>query len=886
MTEVTVELASVACAELCEKNKIRVLHVDDDAEFLAVAKQCLEEDGRFQVDAAISAEEALEKLRSSVYDVVIADYLMPGKNGLEFLREVKRGGNGIPFILFTSKGKEEIAIQALNSGVERYVDKAGNAGQVYEELKRSICAAVKNRRAEKLLVESENRLKLITENMQDVLLLTDGSLVCTHVSSSIKTVLGHEPSDVVGKSILEFVHPDNLPTVMRSVENAEGSGGIMEVRCRRSDGSYAVVEGNGRILTDENGNFTSVVVTLRDVTERKRVEQELKNSEEKYRSLFANMLNGFAYCEMIWDENGQPVDFVYLEINDAFEKLTGLKKASVLGKKVTEAIPGIKEAHPELFDIYGKVALTGKEENIEIYFKPLNIWLSISVYSPKKGYFAAVFENVTERKKAEEKLRFLKEFNERIVDSIGDALLVIDLEDFTIKSVNEAALKHLKLRREDMIGKTCYEITHNSLAPCESLHHVCPVQEMLKTGKAVTVEHVHFDRDNNETHVEVSAHPVRNKEGNIIKVLHLARDVTERTKNLEKMRFQAELLNAAGQTVIATDKDARITYWNSAAEELHGWSEAEMKGQSISRIIPEEIMQEQMSKVQSRTDVGESWSGEVTVKRRDGAVFPVMVTISPIMNDKREVVGTVSVETDISEQKWMQEVLNEAVAKVAELNEKLHVVESLTRHDVRNKLSALNGRVFLLKKRLVDNAEALPHLKDMELVSQQILRILEFERIYVQVGAEELTDINVEQSYAEAASLFSDLKDAKLINECHGLTVLADSLLRQLFYNLIDNSLKYGEKLTKIRLHYEEEESLLRLIYEDDGVGVPEEMKSRLFEKGFGKGTGYGLYLIKRTCEAYGWTIQESGKEGQGAQFTMTIPKTASEGKRSYQTGN
>src|SRR3990170_3089796 len=882
MTEVTVELASVACAELCEKNKIRVLHVDDDAEFLAVAKQCLEEDGRFQVDAAISAEEALEKLRSSVYDVVIADYLMPGKNGLEFLREVKRGGNGIPFILFTSKGKEEIAIQALNSGVERYVDKAGNAGQVYEELKRSICAAVKNRRAEKLLVESENRLKLITENMQDVLLLTDGSLVCTHVSSSIKTVLGHEPSDVVGKSILEFVHPDNLPTVMRSVENAEGSGGIMEVRCRRSDGSYAVVEGNGRILTDENGNFTSVVVTLRDVTERKRVEQELKNSEEKYRSLFANMLNGFAYCEMIWDENGQPVDFVYLEINDAFEKLTGLKKASVLGKKVTEAIPGIKEAHPELFDIYGKVALTGKEENLEIYFKPLNIWLSISVYSPKKGYFAAVFENVTERKKAEEKLRFLKEFNESIVDSIGDTLLVINPEDYTIKSLNEAALKQLKLRREDLIGKTCHEITHQSLAPCESPHNVCPVQEMLKTGKAVTVEHTHFDRDNNEIHVEVSAHPVRNKEGNIIQVLHLARDVTERAKNLEKMRFQAELLNAAGQTVIATDKDARITYWNSAAEELHGWSEAEMKGQNIVDVTPAETSREQAADILNRLIAGEYWSGEFLAKRRDGTAFPAIVTDAPITNDKGEVIGIIGVSTDITEQKWMQEVLEEAIKQVAELNEKLRVVESLTRHDLRNKLAALNGLVYILKKRYGENQEAQQHLRDIELVAQQMLRILEFERIYSQVGAEELEYINVEQHLTEAISLFSDLKGAILINDCHGLTVFADSLLRQLFYNLIDNSLKYGEKTSKIRVHYEVEKDQVKLIYDDDGVGIPEEMRNDLFSEGFGKGTGYGLYLIKRICEAYGWTILETGKQGQGVQFTMVIPEKGKDGKSNY----
>jgi signal transduction histidine kinase len=115
--------------------------------------------------------------------------------------------------------------------------------------------------------------------------------------------------------------------------------------------------------------------------------------------------------------------------------------------------------------------------------------------------------------------------------------------------------------------------------------------------------------------------------------------------------------------------------------------------------------------------------------------------------------------------------------------------------------------------------------------------------------------------------------------------VLADSLLRQLFYNLIDNSLKYGEKVSQIRVHFEESKNCLRLVYEDDGVGVAEEMKSGLFREGFGKGTGYGLYLIKRICEAYGWDIQETCKKGGGARFVMTIPKAEKNGKKTYQTG-
>jgi signal transduction histidine kinase len=259
------------------------------------------------------------------------------------------------------------------------------------------------------------------------------------------------------------------------------------------------------------------------------------------------------------------------------------------------------------------------------------------------------------------------------------------------------------------------------------------------------------------------------------------------------------------------------------------------------------------------------------------------VTDAPITNDNGEFIGIIGVSTDITEQKWMQEVFDDAIGKVVELNEKLRVVEGLTRHDVRNKLSALNGRVFLLKKRFSGNAEALRHLQEMESLSKQMLRILEFERIYTQVGVEELKNVNVEQQLNEAVSLFSDLKGAKLINECQGLTVLADSLLRQLFYNLLENSLKYGEKITRIRVHYEEEENQVKLIYEDDGVGIPEETKSNLFTEGFGKGTGYGLYLIKRICEAYGWSIKETGRHDQSAQFTMTIPKIGKDGKRSYE---
>jgi len=122
-----------------------------------------------------------------------------------------------------------------------------------------------------------------------------------------------------------------------------------------------------------------------------------------------------------------------------------------------------------------------------------------------------------------------------------------------------------------------------------------------------------------------------------------------------------------------------------------------------------------------------------------------------------------------------------------------------------------------------------------------------------------------------------------VVNGCGGLRVLADSMLGRLFYNLIDNSLKHGENVTKIRVYYEEVNDKLKLVYEDDGVGIPAAEKERVFEQGYGKGSGLGLYLIRKMCEAYDWTIKETGKQGTGAKFIMTLPKAnVNEGKATY----
>jgi PAS domain S-box-containing protein len=160
----------------------------------------------------------------------------------------------------------------------------------------------------------------------------------------------------------------------------------------------------------------TVAVILADQTQAKIADDALKESEQKHRFLFTNMIDGYAYCQMVLDDTGKPIDFIYREVNDAFETLTGLKKGAVLGKKVSEAIPETVTANPELIDIYGRVALTGKAEKFEIYFKPLRRWFNISVFSPKRGFFVSVFENISERKRLETQLEEYTRNLEQLVE--------------------------------------------------------------------------------------------------------------------------------------------------------------------------------------------------------------------------------------------------------------------------------------------------------------------------------------------------------------------------------------------------------------------------------------------------------------------------------------
>ena len=181
--------------------------------------------------------------------------------------------------------------------------------------------------------------------------------------------------------------------------------------------------------------------------------QIFKKDSRQFDYLFANMINGFAYCQMIFDKEGKPSDFIYLQVNEAFSKITGFAKNNVIGKKGSQAIPGLKEANPELFEIFGRVSLSGKSEEFETFFKPLNSWFFISVYSPKRGYFATIFEDISEFKKIQQKLNESESKYRGIFNNSAAGMFRTKLDGSEILDCNAKFLDILGRTSDEVVGK-------------------------------------------------------------------------------------------------------------------------------------------------------------------------------------------------------------------------------------------------------------------------------------------------------------------------------------------------------------------------------------------------------------------------------------------------
>jgi len=299
-----------------------------------------------------------------------------------------------------------------------------------------------SRRAEAALHESEEKFRKISESAQDAIIMMGADQCISFWNAAAERIFGYTAAEAVGQELHALIVPE--PARARFTQafphfQASGEGPIIgkviEVIAQRKGGEEFPAELSVS-ATQLNGQWHAIGI-VRDITERKQAEQALRESEKLYRSLFENMLNGFAYCRMIFEQD-QPQDFIYLSVNAAFETLTGLK--DVVGRKASEVIPGIRQSDPGLFEIYGRVSLFGKPERFEIYVEALRQWFWISVYSPAKGYFVAVFDVITERKQAEIAIQHANRALATL-SAVNRTLVRASSEDELLQSICQAIVK-------------------------------------------------------------------------------------------------------------------------------------------------------------------------------------------------------------------------------------------------------------------------------------------------------------------------------------------------------------------------------------------------------------------------------------------------------------
>jgi PAS domain S-box-containing protein len=724
------------------ESPIEVLHVDDETGFLEVSKQILELKENFEVDTASSVAEALKKMEVNTYDVVVSDYQMPEKDGLQFLKELRDSGNKIPFIIFTGRGREEVAIKALNLGADQYLHKSGTPETVYGELAYSILKSVSRKRAEKKLRESEeeHRALLGMASMLVQSVNSEGKFI--YVNKEWEKVLGYTQRDLKEISIWNVIRKDRLQHCMSVFKQVMEGQTVKDVETVfvAKNGKEVVVHGNA-MPRIKDGRFIATVGFFSDITGHKKAEDLLTKSEEMYRNIVEMSPDGIATVN---------TKGVVTSVNEAFVKLTGFSSDELVGKHFTKLGTLRKRDIPKLAKLFVSMVRGKTPEPFEIAWQHRDgkqfqgeVRVSLLKEAGKTVGIQAITRDITERKTKENALRNSENKYRTLLENLPQKIFFKD-ENSVYIACNGNYARDLKIKPDEIAGKTDYDFYPEKLA--------------------------------------------------------------------EKYRADDKRLMESGKTAD----------------------------------IEEEYIQ-------------------------DGKKLFVHTVKTPVKEANGNVAGILGIFWDITEDRLMREKLEMTVGKLKLLNEKLGVVGSLTRHDVRNKLSAITGNIYLAKQKTPDN-EVLMHLREVDSSVSQIVKILDFASAYEKLGAEKLFTIDVGKTIDEAVSLFSDLSNVKVVNDCHGLAVLADSLLRQLFYNLIHNSLMHGENVSHIRTYFDEtDKDAVMLVYEDNGVGIPKTEKEKIFEKGYGKGTGYGLFLIQKMCEIYGWTIRETGKHCKGAQFTITI---------------
>jgi diguanylate cyclase (GGDEF)-like protein/PAS domain S-box-containing protein len=461
-------------------------------------------------------------------------------------------------------------------------------------------------------------------------------------------MLGYSHEELLRTTWADLTHADDLAlneAYFERMNTGEIDGYTLEKRFIRKDGSPLTVNLDVKCTRTIDGKINHLVAMIEDITEHKHAEQALRKSEATFRSLFDNMLNGVSHNRMIF-RDGAAVDYEYIAVNRAFEQISGMK--NVVGRKISEIIPGYCEDNPESLEVFGKVAQTGQPTRWEHYLAAVGKWFSFSIYSPAAGEFVAVSEDITVRKQAETLLikseQDLREAQE--IGGFGSYDYDIVNDRWTSSAVMDKIFGIDTSYKRDATG-------------WGGIIHPSQRDEMLAYLRIIFEQHLSFNKeyriirpnDGEERWVLGLGKVIYSSDGVPLRMTGTIQDITERKHAEESLRKAATVFESSHDEAIITDLDGNILAANRSFVETTGYSEAELLGQNPRLIKSGRHGRDFFQMMWASVIEAGFWQGEIWNRRKNGEVYPARLTISAVKNVQNVTTHYVGISSDLSQLK-------------------------------------------------------------------------------------------------------------------------------------------------------------------------------------------------------------------------------------------
>lgn len=646
------------------------------------------------------------------------------------------------------------------------------------------------------------------------------------------------------------------------------------------------------LLEEAAAAISMALENLDREAERRQAEELLRQSEDRYHSLFDEMTEGFALHEIICDTNDTPCDYRFLDVNPAFERLTGLNRREVVGKTMREVMP---DEPPHWIERYGKVAMFGQSVRFENYSATLDKHYDVYAYSPSPKQFAVIFADVSARKHAEEALRESEAKYRGLVDICPDSVLVTDMAGKTL-FVSKQTWKLLHIPEEiELVGMSTFDY----LVEADRPRLASNLAELLKVGTRAHTEYTVLRPDGTTVPVELSSVLIRDSDGQPMATMATLRDISDRKRAEEAIRKSEAMLSSV------LDSLPLSIFWKDRDSVYLGCNETFARGACLH---PDDLP--------GKTDFDLPWSREDSVAYRaddrevvtsgrakrhiieqqhrpDGSCIWLDTTKLPLIDAEGEIYGVLGIYDNITERKRMEDELLKAKDAAEAANRAKSEFLANMSHEIRTPMTTILGHADLI----LDDAigiDAEEHIAVIKRNGEHLLSvigdILDLSKIEADKLQTELVRCSPVQVVADVVSMMRPHATAKQLKLKAELaaplpeTVLTDPLhLRQVLINIIGNAIKFtdnGEVRIAARLVEEGSSPRLRFDVIDTGIGMNEEQIGKLFQpftqvdssstRKFG-GTGLGLCISKHLTEAMNGEIAVCSAPGQGSTFTVTI---------------